>query len=153
MQIKLIQVNQDKSSQQIIAIIYFLFSFFFGHTKQHVGSQFPDQGLNPCPCKWKLGVRTIALPGKFQQSLFKLHKHDLHRSCGKRATAVLLLSLKKENKIQSLNNIMPKMSNKCPKISRFSKRKENVTYDWEKYVRPLFKLVSFYLGMTVVNFY
>ena len=45
------------------------------------------------------------------------------------------------------------MSNKCPKISRHSKRKENVTYDWEKYVGPLFKLVSFYLGMTVVNFY
>ena len=97
MQIKLIQVNQDKSSQQIIAITYFIYLFFlfFGHTKRHVGFQFPDQGLNPCPCKWKLGVRTVALPGKSQKLLFKLHKHDLYRSCGKMATAVLLLFLKK----------------------------------------------------------
>lgn len=48
---------------------------------------------------------------------------------------------------------MSKVSNKYPQISRHSIRKENATCDQEKYVRPLFKLVSFYLGMTVVNFY
>ena len=30
-------------------LIYLLF-FFFGHTMQHLGSQFPDQELNQYPC-------------------------------------------------------------------------------------------------------
>ena len=37
--------------------------FFFGCTAQHVGSQFPDQGSNPCPLQWKCGVLTTGLPG------------------------------------------------------------------------------------------
>lgn len=32
--------------------------------------------------------------------MFKLHKHDLYRSCGKRARAVLLLFKKKKKKTQ-----------------------------------------------------
>ena len=30
----------------------------------HVGSQFPDQGLNLSSLQWKLGVLTTGLPGK-----------------------------------------------------------------------------------------
>ena len=30
----------------------------------HVGSQFPDQGLNPCPLHWEHGVLTTGPPGK-----------------------------------------------------------------------------------------
>ena len=30
----------------------------FGCTTQHVGSQFPDEGLNLAPLQWKLGVLT-----------------------------------------------------------------------------------------------
>ena len=42
-------------------------SFFFlilGHTAQHVGSQFPNQGSNPCSLQWKRGVLTTGPPGK-----------------------------------------------------------------------------------------
>ena len=31
---------------------------------QHVGSQFPNQGSNPCPLHWVLGVLTTGPPGK-----------------------------------------------------------------------------------------
>ena len=27
---------------------------FFGHTKQHAESWFPDQGLNPSPLQWTI---------------------------------------------------------------------------------------------------
>ena len=37
---------------------------FFGYAARHVGSQFPDQGLNPCPLHWKCGVLTTGPPGK-----------------------------------------------------------------------------------------
>ena len=42
--------------------------FFFGCTMQHVGSWFPDQGLNQPlpPPQWKCGVLTTGFPGKFQ---------------------------------------------------------------------------------------
>ena len=36
-----------------------------GHTK----SWFPDQGLNPCPLKWKCGVSTTGPPGQFHGSI------------------------------------------------------------------------------------
>ena len=39
------------------------FFFFFGLTLRLVGSQFPDQGLNPCPLHWKCGVLTTGSPG------------------------------------------------------------------------------------------
>ena len=37
-----------------------------------MGSQFPDQGLNSCPLKWKGRVITTELPGK---SLFFILKY------------------------------------------------------------------------------
>ena len=39
------------------------FSFSFRHTERHPGSQFPDQGLNPCPLQWKRHVLTTGLLG------------------------------------------------------------------------------------------
>ena len=41
-----------------------LHSFFFGCAAQHVGAQFPEQGWNPCPLKWKRGVLTTGPPGR-----------------------------------------------------------------------------------------
>ena len=35
-----------------------------GHSAQHVGSQFPKQGLNPGPLQWKHGVLIAGPPGK-----------------------------------------------------------------------------------------
>ena len=40
--------------------------FFFGQTLQYVGSEFPDQGLNPYLLHWKHGVLTTRPPGTFQ---------------------------------------------------------------------------------------
>ena len=37
---------------------------FLGRTVWHVGSQFPDQGSNPCPLHWKCRVLTTGPPGK-----------------------------------------------------------------------------------------
>ena len=36
------------------------------------GSQFPDQGLNPCPLKWKYGALTTGSPGKPLEKFLKL---------------------------------------------------------------------------------
>ena len=36
----------------VLASLVFFFSF--GCTEQHVGSLFPDQGLNPLPLQWSL---------------------------------------------------------------------------------------------------
>ena len=51
--------------------LFFIFIFYlknyFGLTACHVGSWFPDQGLNPCPLQWKLRVLTTVPPGKFLQ--------------------------------------------------------------------------------------
>ena len=38
-------------------------SFLFGHATRHVGSQFPDQGLNSDPLLWKHTPLTTGLPG------------------------------------------------------------------------------------------
>ena len=55
-----------KSSVCVFSV--FLFHFFFfsplGHSAQHVGSQFPKQGLNPGPLQWKHGVLITGPPGK-----------------------------------------------------------------------------------------
>ena len=40
------------------------------HAVQHVGSQFCDQGLNPCPLQGKCGVWTTGPLGKFPISQF-----------------------------------------------------------------------------------
>ena len=42
------------------------FVLLFCHVMKHVGSKFPDQGLNPCLLHWKLRVLTNVLPGKSQ---------------------------------------------------------------------------------------
>ena len=39
------------------------FFFFFGHVARHVGSYFPDQGLNPRPWQWKIRVLPTGPPG------------------------------------------------------------------------------------------
>ena len=47
---------------------------FFDHAAQHLGSQFPNQGSNPCLLQWKREVLTTGPPGK---SLFTLYCHLL----------------------------------------------------------------------------
>ena len=42
-----------------------IYLLFFGCTTQHAGSQFPDQGLNPCPFHQKCGVLITGQPEKF----------------------------------------------------------------------------------------
>ena len=52
----------------------FLFYLFFGH----VGSQFPDQGLNPRPQHWMNGALTTGLPGiSPNQSFLKTNKRSV----------------------------------------------------------------------------
>ena len=55
----------------------FLFVFFFGHTPWHVGSLYPNQGLNPGPLRWKHQVLTTGLLGKSSVVSFS-SKHVLH---------------------------------------------------------------------------
>ena len=40
------------------------FFFFFGLTLKYVGSQCPDQGLNPCPLQWKHRAPITGSPEK-----------------------------------------------------------------------------------------
>ena len=42
----------------------FVFFFFFCGTTRWVGSQFLDQGSNPCPLNWQHGIPTTGSPGK-----------------------------------------------------------------------------------------
>ena len=53
--------NQDRAS----TLHYFV---FFGRTMWHVGSQFPDQGLNPCRLQ-KRGILTTWATGEVSLSL------------------------------------------------------------------------------------
>ena len=46
---------------RFFSLIYY---YYFGHTTWHVGSQFLDQGLKPCPLHWGHGVLTTGPPGK-----------------------------------------------------------------------------------------
>ena len=41
------------------------FFFFFGHATWLAGSQFPKQGLNPCPLHWKCGIFFFFFKYKF----------------------------------------------------------------------------------------
>ena len=58
--------------------VLFLSSSIFWCTAGHVGSQFPDQGSNPCPLQWKHRTLTSRPPGKpsmfffFKQNKMKL---------------------------------------------------------------------------------
>ena len=45
-------------------------SIFFFFATQHMGSSFPNQGMNPRPLYWKLRVLTTGLPGKSQMEAF-----------------------------------------------------------------------------------
>ena len=48
-----------------LSILLMFFGFGFLATLfQRVGSQFSDQGSNPCPLPWEYGVLTIGPPGK-----------------------------------------------------------------------------------------
>ena len=40
------------------------FLFFFNHALEHVGSYFPDQGLNLCLLHWEYGTLISGPPGK-----------------------------------------------------------------------------------------
>ena len=42
----------------------FFFVFYFGCTRWHVGSQFPNQGSDLHPLHWKHGFLITGLPGK-----------------------------------------------------------------------------------------
>ena len=44
-------------------LYFFIFENFLDHTMRHVGSSFPDQGLNQQPLHWEGGVLTTE-PGK-----------------------------------------------------------------------------------------
>ena len=44
----------------------------------HAGSQFLDQGLNPCPLHWEYGVLTTGLPGKSRFFVFKIKIFSSH---------------------------------------------------------------------------
>ena len=55
------------------SFLSFLFIFLlFNHSTRHVGSQFPDQGLNQCSLLWKGRVSTIGLLGKFLYIIFSV---------------------------------------------------------------------------------
>ena len=47
-----------------------LFFFLFDCTTWHAGSEFPNQGWNPCPLQWKHRALTTAPPGKSLKILF-----------------------------------------------------------------------------------
>ena len=56
----------------LFEIFMYLFAylfFLFGHIAWHVGSQYPDQGLNPGPLQWKLTILTIETPGRLLKLL------------------------------------------------------------------------------------
>ena len=50
-------------------LLFFVFFKFFGHATYHVGSWFPDQGLNPCLLYWK---QSLTQPLDCQRSLSTL---------------------------------------------------------------------------------
>ena len=56
-------VSRQKVTFTPTGILSVLFWFVFGHGMWHGGSQFPDQGSNPCPLQWKYRVLTTGLPG------------------------------------------------------------------------------------------
>ena len=52
-----------------VPTLFFVFFKFFGHATYHVGSWFPDQGLNPCLLYWK---QSLTQPLDCQRSLSTL---------------------------------------------------------------------------------
>ena len=62
----------DTSLPRVLKNLIFSFFFFLECITQHVGSQFLNQGLNPCPQNWKHGVLTTGHSGK---ALLYLNKY------------------------------------------------------------------------------
>ena len=54
------------------SFFHFLSLFFFCHSKQHVESQFPNQGLNPHALHRKPRVLTTGMPGKSRGHIFHM---------------------------------------------------------------------------------
>ena len=48
----------------LVVLPFHIYFILFCHAMQHLGSFFPDQGLNPCPLHWKHRVITTGPPGK-----------------------------------------------------------------------------------------
>ena len=57
------------SPPQVLQWYCNIFFLKFGHAARLVGSQFPDQGLNPGPRQWKCRVLTTGPPGNSPQIL------------------------------------------------------------------------------------
>ena len=74
-------------SRSLLASLFFIwpkaqvFFFIALATLQHVGSQLPNQGLNPCPLDWKLRVLTTGLPGKSPRSFILIIHYQVPLSC------------------------------------------------------------------------
>ena len=54
-----------------------LFFFFFGCTTWHAGSQFHNQGWNPCPLQQKYRIITTGSPGKSLKCLSLINRNDI----------------------------------------------------------------------------
>ena len=65
-------LNQLSSASMCIHFTHFLCLFFY-HSSQHLGSYFPDQGLNPHPLVRECGVLTTASPEKSHAHLLLRH--------------------------------------------------------------------------------
>ena len=68
----LLPVSQNPWTGTVITdSMSLLFSIWgAGYTAEHVGSEFPNQGSNPRPLRWKHGVLTTGSPGKPPVFLF-----------------------------------------------------------------------------------
>ena len=51
------------SGHELVELVSYCDFFFFGHTSQHMGSWFPNQGWNPCSLPCKHGILTTGPSG------------------------------------------------------------------------------------------
>ena len=56
--------DRVREASRVLKATVTSFFFFFGRAAWHVGSWFPNQGLNPLPLQWKHGVLTTGPQGK-----------------------------------------------------------------------------------------
>ena len=69
------------SNPQICLVYADFFNFsFFDPIVWHMGSQIPNQGLNPSSLQWKHGVLTTQQPGKSQYFYFKINAVKLSQN-------------------------------------------------------------------------
>ena len=71
---------------------------------QHVGSQFPDQGSNPCPLHWKADSLTTRPPGKSPVVVFFFFKSHLLRPLEALLYCLIALKIIDEKPVVSLNS-------------------------------------------------